>query len=98
MDYRDKIAQQIKEDLKGTYYESYTKGQIILAIRILEGRIYRSMVRGESFGFKKVMSIFPDPGSISARKVMRNIKRRRKYRQSIIASRKRHYFGIRLDR
>ena len=96
MNYRDKIAQQIKKDLKGTDYESYSKGQIILAIRILEGRIYR--VWGESFGFKKVMSIFPDPGSISARKVMRNIKRRRKYRQSIIASRKRHYFGIRLDR
>ena len=98
MDVRRELARRIKEQLKETAYNEYSEMDIVKAIRVLEGRMMRTMISGESFGFKKVMSIYPDPGSISARKVMKKIKHRNQMRRLKFAKRKKKvYFGIKLD-
>lgn len=98
MDVRRELARRIKKQLKETAYNEYSEMDIVKAIRVLEGRMMRTMISGESFGFKKVMSIYPDPGSISARKVMKKIKHRNQMRRLKFAKRKKKvYFGIKLD-
>ena len=98
MNVRKELARRIKVQLENTAYKEYSETDIIKAIRVLEGRMMRTMISGESFGFKKVMSIYPDPGSISARKIMKKIKHRNQMRRLKFAKRKKKaYFGIRLN-
>ena len=72
IDHREEIASEIHNELSEGQYAAFTTVDVLMAIKLIESKIYECMRNGYGVRSKNRFIIYPDPGTM---KVLKRLKR-----------------------